>query len=48
MLDRFRVNGTKYFTEMDLASGYHQLRIKEEDIPQRQRFAPVMAAMNSL
>jgi hypothetical protein len=43
MLDR--LTEAKYFTKIDLASGYHQIRIKE-DGTLRQPFGHVMGNPN--
>jgi hypothetical protein len=38
MLDS--ISGMKYFTSLDLTSGYYQIRITEEDIPKMAFWTP--------
>ena len=42
-----QLKGAKYFSMIDLRSGYYQLKIKESDI-QRQLLSPVMGSLSLL
>ena len=43
LLDRLR--GAKYFSTIDLASGYWQIRVNPEDVPKRRRTTPTSSAI---
>jgi hypothetical protein len=34
------ISGLKYFTSLDLTSGYYQIRITEEDVPKTAFWTP--------
>ena len=42
-----QLKGAKYFSKIDLRSGYHQLKIKESDIP-KTVLSPVMGSLSLL
>ena len=42
-----QLKGAKYFSKIDLRSGYHQLKIKESDIP-KTALSPVMGSLSLL
>ena len=45
LLDQLR--NAKFFSKIDLRSGYHQMKIRNEDIP-KIAFSPCMGCMSSL